>query len=188
MTSKAELDGYREKPFFKAAPGGYADLVAWAGGAEHQEELFWSLAGLGGEKLEYLFKEYVNDDEDGPVWRRASGGILLSDLRAVVEADREFFFHDSGFQMCLRNPETHDYFAYDEHGLFWIYSDDERYRASLLDEGIHERDAPLISDSGHWHFNVVDAHQRLERFVCLLTNSSQFSEREETEPGDATDG
>jgi len=181
--NKAELNDYLQAPFFKVAPGGHADLVAWAGGAEQQELLFWSLTRAVGERIDYLFKEYVDKKDDRIVWRRVKGGIFFKDLEVVVQSDHEFFFHDCGFQLCVGEAEREDYFAYDEHGIFWIYSKDKRYRAALLTVGLRERDAPLICDSPHWHVGVRQTEERLEKFVGVLIEHSQFAERENTAGG-----
>jgi hypothetical protein len=178
MANKAELETYAEAPFFKPDPRRIAECVAWTGGAEQQEKVFWKLAELIGDRIEYLLKETVDQNGDEMVWRRVSGGIFRSDLVEVIGGDSELFFHDSGFQFCARSPETDDYFAYDEHGIFWIYSKDPRYLAHLREAGLAERDVPLICDFGHWHVRPKNAEERLEKFIGLLRERSQFSERE----------
>jgi hypothetical protein len=183
MANKAELTGYSEKPFFKNDKGyNQGRIVAWAGGADQQKQLFWSLAEVIGERIDYLFKEGIDTNSDGIVWRRISGGILSNDLKSAIESDSDLFFHDSGFQMCLRIPDNVDYFAYDEHGIFWIYSNDERFRMILEQAGLSKRDAPLICDKEHWHVRPKDAEQRLEHFIETLLNLSKFYDRETTEP------
>ena len=136
---------------------------------------------LIGDRIEYLLKEHIDEDEGRLIWRRTSGGIYPKDLRSVVESDSELFFHDSGFQFCARSPETGDYFAYDEHGIFWIYSEDSRYLKKLRKAGLEERDAALICDSPHWHVRPKDAKERLECFINTLLENSQFSERDDAD-------
>ena len=34
---------------------------------------------------------------------------------------KKWFFTDSIFQFCCREPEVDGYFAYDEDGIFFIY-------------------------------------------------------------------
>ena len=118
--SKKKKNGNKTDKDYKEAR-----FIAWAGGATQQALLFWSLAEVVGERIDYLFKEEIDKNSDGIVWRRIFGGILYNDLKSVVESDEDLFFHDSGFQMCLRIPDSDDYFAYDDHGIFWIYSDDK---------------------------------------------------------------
>lgn len=188
MANKAELNGYTEKPFFKTDRDyNPIRIIAWAGSADNQAQLFWLLAKVIGERIDYLFKEEIDANSDGIVWRRVSGGILYGDLKSVIESDTEYFFHDSGFQICLRIPESPHYFAYDEHGIFWIYSDDERFRICLEQAGLTEREAPLICDTGHWHVRPKDAEKRLERFTETLVNLSKFYLREDTEPQPSVD-
>jgi hypothetical protein len=188
MANKAELNGYTEKPFYKTDQDyEEARFIAWLGGADQQAQLFWSLAEVIGERIDYLFKEEIDTNSDGIVWRRIFGGILYEDLKSVVESDAELFFHDSGFQMCLRMPESNDYFAYDEHGIFWIYSDDKRFLKALEKSGLSERDAPLICDSAHWHVRPKNAEERLDSFIETLMNFSKFYEREDTEPSASAD-
>ncbi|MEW6585492.1 MAG: hypothetical protein AB1442_07735 [Nitrospirota bacterium] len=184
MANKAELNGYSEEPFYKPDKDyEEARFIAWAGGATQQAQLFWSLAEVVGERIDYLLKEEIDKNSDGIVWRRIFGGILYDDLKSVVESDEDLFFHDSGFQMCLRIPDSDDYFAFDDHGIFWIYSDDKRFLKALEKSGLSERDAPLISDSAHWHVRPKDAEERLNSFIEKLMSLSKFCEREDTEPG-----
>ena len=188
MTNKAELNGYSEKPFFKTDKNYDQErIVAWAGDADQQKRLFWSLADIIGERIDYLFKEEIDTNSDGIVWRRISGGIFLIDLKSVVESDADLFFHDSGFQICLRIPDSGDYFAYDEHGIFWIYSNDERFRKVLEESGLSESEGTLICDTAHWHVRPKNAEERLEGFIETLMSLSKFYEREDTEPSASAD-
>jgi hypothetical protein len=184
MPSKAELDSYAGSAFFKPDPSGLADLVVWAGDAMHQERLFWVLLPIIGDRIDYLFKEHVDCKGDEMLWRRVTGGIFRDDLSEVIRSDAELFFCDSGFQFCARTPDSNDYFAYDEHGLFWIYSKDPRYLTALQDQGLANSNSPLICDFAHWHVRPKGAEQRLESFIELLQTRSQFSEREQAEPDD----
>lgn len=94
------------------------------------------------------------------------------------------FFHDSGFQICLRIQDSDDYFAYYEYGIFWIYSNDECFRKSLEQSGLSETNEHLISDPFHWNFRLKDKRQCLVRFIGISMSSSKFCEREDTEhPG-----
>ena len=190
MANKAELNGYTEEPFYKSDKD-YEEprFIAWAGGADQQAQLFWILAEVIGERIDYLFKEEIDTNSDGIAWRRIFGGILYEDLKSVVESDADLFFHDSGFQFCLRIPESNDYFAYDDHGIFWIYSDgdDKRFLKALERAGLSERDAPLICDSAHWHVRPKNAEERLNIFIETLMSSSKFYEREDTEPSASAD-
>jgi hypothetical protein len=45
-----------------------------------------------------LFKEEIDIDADGPVWRRIFGGIFLSDLKSLVESDADLFFMTVDFK------------------------------------------------------------------------------------------
>ena len=95
MANKAELNDYSEKPFFKVDKTyEQGRLIAWSGGAKQQEQLFWTLIEVIGEKIDYLFKEEIDVGTDDTVWRRISGGILSGDLRSAIETDADFFFHD----------------------------------------------------------------------------------------------
>ena len=184
MANKAELNGYAEKPFYKTDKDfDQVRIIAWAGNADQQAQLFGLLAEVVDKRIDYLFKEENDRNEDGIVWRRISGGILYEDLKTVVESDVDLFFHDSGFQICLRIPESEEYFAYDEHGIFWIYSNNKGFLKVLEQSGLSEKEAPLICDSAHWHVRPKDAERRLENFIEILMKLSKSYERENTEPG-----
>lgn len=142
MVNKAELRGYSEEPFFKTDKDyDQGRIIAWAGDVERQAQLFWSLAEALGERIDYLLKVELDVNEKASKWRRIFGNILLSDLKVAIKSHDELFFHYSGFQICLRKPDSGEYFAYDEHGIFWIYSNDERFIKILKESGLSEREA-----------------------------------------------
>ncbi len=181
MVNKAELRGYSEEPFFKTDKDyDQGRIIAWAGDVERQAQLFWSLAEALGERIDYLLKVELDVNEKASQWRRIFGNILLSDLKVAIKSHDELFFHDSGFQICLRKPDSGEYFAYDEHGIFWIYSNDECFIKILKESGLSEREAQLICDSSHWHIRPNNAEYRLEQFIQTLIKFSQYNECEDT--------
>jgi hypothetical protein len=73
------------------------------------------------DQIEYLFKEDIQDESESNRWIRLFGGIYKSDLLKLVWEFEDWFFSDSIFKFCVREPEHEENFAYDEHGLFFIY-------------------------------------------------------------------
>src|SRR5262249_47430119 len=101
------------------------------------------------------------------------GGIQKRDLLDLISQRETWFFGDSGFQLCVREPDREGYFAYDEHGLFFLY--DLPHAAELLARmGFANRAAKLVSDGEHWELRPNDAEHELEDFKRALKLRSLF--------------
>jgi hypothetical protein len=181
---KAMRPGYAEKPFFFKSDN---RIVAWDAEEARQKALFWALLDGFGPHIEYLLKEDRRwPVPDGTVeeerWIRLTGGIEKPALAALVAGAERWFFGDSGFQLCVREAEHAGYFAYDEHGLFFLY--DLPDAAALLTRmGYTERQEELISDQPHWEARPAGAADQLALFKKALKERSAFWE-DEAETGD----
>jgi uncharacterized protein YndB with AHSA1/START domain len=191
---KAYRPGYDETPFFYEetfAKG--TRVVAWDGRAAGQKRLFYALLGTFGETIDYLFKAAGDGVPEGPpnaapdaAWRHISGGILKSDLLALIGARESWFFADSHFQLCLRQHGEDGYFAYDEHGLFFLYAMSDVDRL-LTPMGLAKRRRELVSEGGHWAIRPAASAAELASFKRELKTKSQFYKDESERPADAAD-
>ncbi len=173
---KSAVDGYEKSPFyFQEKEGGSSRLVAWVGDERSQENAFFDLLEVIGDRIDYLLKEGDGFDEEEIKWKCLQGGILHSELVQVIERNKEWFFGDGGFQFCARIAEHSDYFAYDDHGIFWIYSDIPEFRIVLEENGFEEREDDLITSTGHWHVHPKDPEIKAEKFRSDLVASSVYT-------------
>lgn len=169
---KAARNEYDEAPFFfieKFEDG--ERTIAWHSGEAAQRELFITLVAGMDERIEYLFKEDTGG-EGRERWVRISGGVYKSDLLKLIKKHEKWFFTDSVFQFCCREPEVDGYFAYDEDGIFFIY--DKDVRDLLTGLGYCNKKAKLLSDAPHWHIRPKDSEKKLAKFKEELKRKSVF--------------
>ena len=173
---KSTVDGYEKSPFyFEEKNGDSTRLVAWVGDERSQRKVFLDLLSVIGDRIDYLLKESDGLDEEEIRWKRLQGGILRSNLVEIIEKNKEWFFGDGGFQFCARTPESSDYFAYDDHGIFWIYSDLPEFRITLERNGFEEREDDLITSAGHWHVHPKNSEFKADTFRSELIASSVYT-------------
>lgn len=172
---KSVATGYEKSPFyFEDDEADMTRLVAWVGNEESQEKVFFGLLEVMGERIDYLLKESDGAEEEEQKWKRIQGGIYRPDLLDVIKKNKEWFFGDGGFQFCARIAEQNDYFAYDDHGLFWIYSNLPEFLSVLEKNGFEKRKDDLITKSGHWHIMVKESEIKAEVFRSDLVASSVY--------------
>lgn len=161
-------------------------LIVWHEEEGVQKALFFDLLESMGERIEYLFKEEV-DAEAEDRWSRICGGLYKDDLKRLIHRFQDWFFSDSAFQFCVREPGVTGYFAYDEHGIFFVYDND--VRDILTGRGFPEEQEEryeLLSDKPHWHKSPRNGDERLADFKEALKQASVFFDDEGEE--DISDG
>lgn len=118
---KATVGGYAKKPFFFLEHSGEnRRWAAWIAGEAEQKRAFYSLVEVIGPRVDYLLKINVGVSDDTITWERTMGGVMKDDFLRLVGRFEKWFFADGNFQICVRRAETSDYFAYDDHGIFWM--------------------------------------------------------------------
>lgn len=175
---KAARDDYNEDGFFYREQNGKEwRFVVWDSSEKMQSDIFLQLVANMSDRIEYLFKEDIDDESEDLRWIRISGGIYKDNLISLIKKFDAWFFSDSCFQMCCREPEISGYFAYDEHGVFYIYNKDAE--AMLRNLGLKlTSKREIISDKPHWHVRPKDAESSLADFKTKLKESSVFFEDE----------
>ena len=175
---KSARNDYSENPFFYTEVfEGSPRTIAWDQSTENQKKIFYSLVGLFGDRIDYLFKECTGEDSEYESWVRISGGIYKTDLIHLIEQNEEWFFNDSIFQFCFKNADCKPYVAYDEHGIFFIY--DMKECEDLLKKiGLSYSVKELISDKSHWEIRPKDCESKLKRFKKILKDNSVFYDDE----------
>ena len=68
----------------------------------------------------------------------------------------------------MRHPVTLEYVVFDEFGVFYVYSKDDGFRATLERLGFEERHTPLISECGGERRRPLGLAELEGEFVRLL--------------------
>ena len=106
------------------------------------------------------------DDKENPL--EFEGQVTISRLKATLEKYDEVFFHDGYHDLMIRLPETGDYMAFDEHGLVFIYTQDN-YSDTLESLGLtYKANEKLIYQFDHWHYRPANGRQDLKNLINEL--------------------
>ncbi len=175
---KAARNDYTEAAFFYREQNGKEwRFVVWDPSETGQRTLFFRLLADMSDRIEYLFKEDLDDESEEIRWVRISGGIYKERLTALIQRFDKWFFSDSIFQFCCREPEVPGYFAYDEHGVFYIYNKEAEEMLPNLGFTLSSK-KEILSDKPHWHVRPKDAERFLADFKAELKGSSVFYDDE----------
>ncbi len=102
---------------------------------------------IGRAKDEILIKLRDLDDRENP--EDYLGALSKSTFTALFEKHEEVIFHNGYHDLMLRLPESGDYLVFDEHGLIFIYTNDDlspflaRYEMLRSEAPAHLRARPL---------------------------------------------
>jgi len=158
--SKAIREGYSPAPFFfhQEYEPGKMRWIAWTSSLPQLKELFYRAVRCFPNDVQVLLKLQQAERADpvtGP-WQRYHGNCLLEKLIAVIEENEDQVFTDGGSQLCVMPGEGGDYIALDEHGIFFLYTDNEEFRNLFAELGYKDRSQELLWDAGHWHYRPGD--------------------------------
>jgi hypothetical protein len=166
--AKAIREDYSPAPFFmrQEYQSGAERWVAWSSSLDRLKKLFYMVLSCFPEEVEILLKlerEGQNQPESDP-WLRYHGICPLQELMTAIQENEDHFFLDGGSQLCVRCVGGGDYLVFDEHGIFFVYSDDDGFRDCCRELGFEERVEPLLYEAGHWHYRPV-GNDKWEPFV-----------------------
>lgn len=106
------------------------------------------------------------EDKENPI--ELEGRATKSKLEPALNKYEEVIFHDGYHDLMLRRPETGDYIAFDEHGLVFIYTQDD-YSFTLENFGLtYKANEKLIYQFDHWHYRPANARQDLKNLMDEL--------------------
>lgn len=106
------------------------------------------------------------DDKENPI--DFEGLATKSKLKPTLDKYEEVVFHDGYHDLMLRRPETGDYIAFDEHGLVFIYTQDN-YSDTLDKLGLtYKANEKLIYQFDHWHYRPANGRQDLKNLIDEL--------------------
>jgi hypothetical protein len=162
---KCAAKGYNPGPFFLIQEKG--DQIRFIASFQNKlsikEFLQTFIAGIEGEML-----VKIRDHGDKPKPIDFSGSVTQQKLIEVLDRFEQTIFHDGMHDLLIRNATTGEYVAFDEHGLVYIYSE-ENYTPILTEFKLeHKPDERLIYEFDHWHYRAANGKEDLKDLINEL--------------------
>ena len=167
---KAWAEEYAEAPFFFEQESKYGPrLVAWSEEPEQTKRAFYTIVERLPEIVEVLLKIHVGKSpEEKPLWTRYMGNTGRHDLLRAVKANEPYVFADGMHQLCLKDPASDRYLAFDDHGIFFLYlpSGEDAELFEML--GFENRYAEPIFGVPHFQHAAGDSEKMEMKFITAL--------------------
>ena len=78
----------------------------------------------------------------------------------------EFYIYSDGMhQLCIRDFNTDEYIALDDHDILFIYSNSQENVRILKNNNFEKRKEKLLMDLGHWHREPKDSKKLVEVLI-----------------------
>jgi hypothetical protein len=186
IRSKAVAPDYHPGPFYfvQSSETGAIRIPCWSQDPSPLGEIMLEILQLFPEEVGILIKarlesphEYSKSDDE---WIRYHGYSHKRAVQTAFAKFRKFLLRDSTHQFMARNPDTGEYFAFDDYGILWIYSENAKFRDILTSHKFLEKFQPLIYEGSVWKFIAPDSQDQLRELVdFLMLEEVQKSEPEE---------
>jgi hypothetical protein len=182
---KAMAPTYHPLPFyFQQEYSGGTRIIAWTGIPAQVQSLFFAVLRLLGESVDVLLKVEAEDGDPDKDWTRYHLTEITRDkIEQAIQLHSEFVFRDGTHQLCLRNAVTADYFALDEHGIFFLYFPLTTMGSLLEHLGFEARYEEPLFGSDHYHYSAANANEQLRSFVKELGLEFIAPTQDSQEPG-----
>jgi hypothetical protein len=168
-TPKAVRQGYDVDPFFfREWNGPDTRIVAWTASPGQLRDLLHAVTNRFPEELEVLLKAHDLGADERDAWERWGGDCSRADVLDAFVTHEHFVTQDGASQVCVKRPDTGEYFALDDHGILFIYSPDPSFEGILEAMGFVRAREPLIFEGGHWHKHLKDHTVLRDRFITGL--------------------
>jgi hypothetical protein len=168
---KAYAREYEETPFFfeKTSEHG-AMLVAWSGDRQQVQSAFYEIVERLPWDVNVLLKIAVGEgpSSNKPLWVRYHDRVDRSRLIMAIENNAEYIFSDGMHQLCVKDPESDRYLAFDDHGIFFLYQpllEDTEFFETL---GFKQRKAKLLFEIPHFHVTPGNSEELAKKFIAEL--------------------
>jgi hypothetical protein len=168
---KAWAKEYEEAPFFfsEKSDQGARRLVAWTEESTQTQQAFYAIIEKLPWELDLLLKICVgHGQKEKPLWARYHGLVNQSQLIHAIQENELYIFSDGMHQLCLKDPQSDRYLAFDDHGVFFLYSplpEDVELFQSL---GFNQRHAELIFSAPHFQCTPPDSDKLEKKFMTAL--------------------
>lgn len=167
---KAWAEEYTEAPFFFEQESKYGPrLVAWSEEPDQTKRAFYAIVDRLPERVEVLLKISVGKSpEDKPLWTRYCGIVKRDELLEVVKANEPYVFSDGMHQLCLKDPASDRYLAFDDHSIFFLYlplpEDAELFKTL----GFENRYAEPLFGVPHFQHTAANSEKMEMKFITVL--------------------
>jgi hypothetical protein len=167
---KAWAKDYEEAPFFFVQESEYGKrLVAWTEEAEQAKRAFYGILELLPQCVDVLLKSSTGKEADGkPKWARFHGVIDRWLLSRTVQENEIYVFSDGMHQLCVKDPESDHYLAFDDHGIFFVYAPTETDAELFRSLGFEPRCAEPIYSKPHFQVTPPNSEILEAKFVGEL--------------------
>jgi hypothetical protein len=167
---KAWSREYEEKPFcFQQDSEHGKRLVAWTEESGQIKNAFYSLLENFPDTVDILLKISAGESPEGrPLWSRYQGEISLWQLVKSVQENEIYVFSDGMHQLCVKDPDSGHYLAFDDHGIFFVYEPMLQDAEVFWSLGFENRYAEPIYVLPHFQHLVADSERLELRFVSDL--------------------
>ncbi len=122
------------------------------------------LAGfINQSKKEIQIKIRDLDNPENPI--DYSGSLAKSKLHELMTKHEDVILYNGYHDLMFRNPDSGDYLVLDEHGLIFIYTDQD-YSEILKNLGTeYKPDEKLIYEFDHWHYCLPEGREKLAEMI-----------------------
>jgi hypothetical protein len=169
---KAVADGYEHGPFFyrDESPSGGVRWVAWPASIDALRDLFYRIIGVFPDEVDVLVKirQWDQGKPGEERWQRYHGTCTRDRLLEAIGEHDDLVFRDGYLQLCVLCDVGGDYLALDDHGLFFLYTEDDGFAALCRNLGWEERRGELLSQQPHFHFCSSDFEEKRPQFISEL--------------------
>ena len=133
------------------------------------KKAFYGILDLFPSSVEVLLKILAGElGNDKLKWSRFHGLVEQWFLVRVVQENEIYVFSDGMHQLCVKDPESNHYLAFDEHSIFFIYSPTEKDVEVFRSSGFEPRCAEPIYSMPHFQSTPPDSEILEAQFVGVL--------------------
>jgi hypothetical protein len=169
---KAVRQGYSPAPFYlvQQSDQGETRFVAWTSELRQLKQLIDRLLDTFPDQVEVLLKVDTGETADqDSIWNRYVGRASRKAVREALVNYERYVFQDGDNQLCVKRPDTDEYFALDHCGVLYVYSSSPQLADLCAGAGFaRQHTAELISDAGHWRVSLKDGEQLREGLIHQL--------------------
>jgi hypothetical protein len=166
---KAWASEYGVRPFFFIQTSqARKRVIAWSGDAEQVKSAFYRLLEHFPFDVEVMLKIMFSLEDQEPQWQKFHAHVNRTQLIQAVQQNELYVFSDGMNQIWIRDTETKEYFAFDEHGIFFIYSGSTAFSETLTELGFQEKYEDPIYSRSHFHHRPAQLEYMEMKFVSEL--------------------
>ncbi len=93
------------------------------------------------------------------------GSSSKSKLHELMTKHEDVIFHNGYYDLMLRNPDSGDYIVFDEHGLIFIYTNQDYLETLKNLEAKFKPEEKLIYEFNHWHYCLPEGREKLADMI-----------------------